>query len=92
MEVLETLKFMLTNMHTKISVEGLVVFSEQSQKNSYFLVLKNKNRKKKLGREENPSKSLISVDENHRCWKFFQVFRGFSFVLILKRLITGESG
>ena len=54
MEVLETLKFMLTNMHTKISVEGLVVFSEQSQKNSYFLVLKNKNRKKNRAEKKIP--------------------------------------
>ena len=54
MEVLETLKFMLTNMHTKISVEGLIVFSEQSQKNSYFLVLKNKNTKKNRAEKKIP--------------------------------------
>lgn len=46
-ECLETLKFMLSNMHTKISVKGLVVFSEQSQNNSYFFVLKTKKQKQK---------------------------------------------
>ena len=49
MEVLETLKFMLSNMHTKISVEGLVVFSEQSQNNSYFFRFENEEKKKQKG-------------------------------------------
>ena len=46
-ECLETLKFMLSNMHTKISVEGLVVFSEQSQNNSYFFRFENEKKKTK---------------------------------------------
>lgn len=46
-ECLETLKFMLSNMHTKISVEGLVVFSEQSQNNSYFFRFENEKKKQK---------------------------------------------
>ena len=45
MEVLETLKFILTNMHAKISVEGLVVISEQSQNNSYFFRFENEKKK-----------------------------------------------
>ena len=45
-ECLETLKFMLSNMHTKISVEGLVVFSEQSQNNSYFFRFENEKKQK----------------------------------------------
>ena len=44
-ECLETLKFMLSNMHTKISVKGLVVFSEQSQNNSYFFRFENEKTK-----------------------------------------------
>ena len=46
-ECLETLKFMLSNMHTKISVEGLVVFREQSQNNSYFFRFENEKKKTK---------------------------------------------
>ena len=46
-ECLETLKFMLSNMHTKISVKGLVVFSEQSQNNSYFFRFENEKKNKK---------------------------------------------
>ena len=46
-ECLETLKFMLSNMHTKISVEGLEVFSEQSQNNSYFFRFENEKKNKK---------------------------------------------
>ena len=46
-ECLETLKFMLSNMHTKISVEGLVVFSEQSQNNSYFFRFENEKKQTK---------------------------------------------
>ena len=46
-ECLEALKFMLSNMHTKISVEGLVVFSEQSQNNSYFFRFENEKKKQK---------------------------------------------
>ena len=52
-ECLETLKFMLSNMHTKISVEGLVVFSEQSQNNSYFFRFENEKKKQK-GRKKIP--------------------------------------
>ena len=53
MEVLETLKFTLTNMHTKISFEGLVVFSEQSQNNSYFFRFENekKHKTKRVGKK-----------------------------------------
>ena len=52
-ECLETLKFMLSNMHTKISVEGLVVFSEQSQNNSYFFRFENekKHKTKRVGKK-----------------------------------------
>ena len=64
MEVLETLKFILTNMHAKISVEGLVVISEQSQNNSYFFRFENEKKKNRKGWKKNPSKSLISVKEN----------------------------
>ena len=46
-ECLETLKFMLSNMHTKISVEGLAVFSEQSQNNSYFFRFEHEKKKTK---------------------------------------------
>ena len=65
-ECLETLKFMLSNMHTKISVKGLVVFSEQSQNNSYFFRFENEKKKKQKGQKKNPSKSLISVKENFK--------------------------
>ena len=45
---------MLSNMHTKISVEGLVVFSEQSQNDSYFFRFENEKKKNKKGRKKIP--------------------------------------